>query len=102
MGKWTPGPWKWEERWDDLVSANGTKVLFLNDDGACGDPECCGPAGYFNVISNKVDAHLIAAAPELYEALEAALPFTINNPGLHLNIKERLRKARGEDLHEDV
>ena len=80
--KWTPGPWEYG---GGLVYSGRDIILDQLDSN----------------MSNE-DSHLLAAAPELYEALEAALPFTINNPGLHLNIKERLRKARGEDPRENV
>lgn len=60
--KWTPGPWKW-------VCLSGNDILT--------DPEGLWVA---NVIewpgdntARGADAHLIAAAPELYEALASII-----------------------------
>lgn len=56
---YTPGPWSYEEPdWDGLphlMAANGDAV-----------------ATFFSEPKNSSDIPLIAAAPELYEALEAA------------------------------
>ena len=79
--KFTPGPW--------VVSGNAT----INKK----------PKGWIASVSNtdrKANAHLIAAAPDLYEVLEEARVFLV-----HLNatgslidqIDEALAKARGED-----
>ena len=62
--KHTPGPWSVEEYGDDetpaLVIHKGSesRVCFMATPGSHGDPE-----------KIEADAHLISAAPELYEAL---------------------------------
>ena len=99
--KWTPGPWKWEGCWDDLVSVNGKKILCLEDDNACGDPECCGSASFFIDISNHADAHLIAAAPELYKVLNE-IYCQGETTVTHEVARIALCRARGEDPREDV
>jgi len=64
MSKFTPGPWR--------VSADGINVgpedAFAPFDG-CG---CCG-SPWMSAKDGLADARLIAAAPDLYEALQAAL-----------------------------
>lgn len=56
--KHTPGPWEWVDNkgWFELVGADGTKVL--------GD--------FPDLDHNSPDGRLIAAAPELSEALREA------------------------------
>lgn len=65
----TPGPWTWTG--SEFAASRGN-VLELGDDGGCSDPECCGGPSYHIEVSED-DARLIAAAPELLEALEALL-----------------------------
>lgn len=55
--KHTPGPWVWN-KWTWLDGAGGKEVL---DYAGCGTHEC---------VVSEPDAHLIAAAPELLEALQ--------------------------------
>ncbi|PTL88833.1 hypothetical protein C6W88_15745 [Halomonas litopenaei] len=59
--KFTPGPWTVHHRMRDCVTFEGkfgTENLFLEN-----------REGYY-ACQSEHDAHLIAAAPELYEALE--------------------------------
>lgn len=86
--KATPGPW--EPRHDELVAKDGNTVaIFL----------CCGGQEV-----NAANARLIAAAPELYEALDEALGLVqaLINEGYtgYIDQRERisaaLAKARGE------
>ena len=61
MSKHTPGPWTVHHSMRDCVTfegKNGTENLFMQNLG-----------GYF-ACQNKYDARLIAAAPELLEALK--------------------------------
>ena len=59
-GKHTPGPWDWYCRGDELVGADCTRVIRIahDDDGS---PE---------LSIGEADSALIAAAPDLLEALE--------------------------------
>ena len=66
--KFTPGPWAVDNRASFCVNAER--------DGAAGG--VCSTGGYYAswrdgeelMLENQANAHLIAAAPELYEALE--------------------------------
>ena len=66
--RWTPGPWRRDRRCNTHVVAGADRGI-------------CSTAGY---MSNEIEAdklqqeseanaHLVAAAPELYEALDEAL-----------------------------
>lgn len=62
----TPGPWELGQNFSyetALVSSNGETVAYAAWDGG---------SGCHLEIKNPADAALIAAAPELLEALEAA------------------------------
>ena len=62
MTKHTPGPWKIDDSWYDytVVGPNGEEIIF--QDGPHGTPTL-----------KQVDARLIAAAPDMLEALERVL-----------------------------
>lgn len=82
--KATPGPW--EPRHDELVAKDGNTVaIFL----------CCGGQEV-----NAANAHLIAAAPELYEALEMMLKMVefggFGKDAAMDTARSALAKARGE------
>ena len=71
--KHTPGPWKFTKEYHpELIGADKTRIIFKDDDGACGDPECCGGRSEWVAI-RECDRPLIAAAPELLEALKEAV-----------------------------
>lgn len=53
--KFTPGPWHWNDRTGEVISANGRGIVSM-------------PTASF-----EPNAYLIAAAPELLAALECAL-----------------------------
>ena len=38
---------------NEVKSLEDFKRFELTDDGACGDPECCGPASYYMEVSEK-------------------------------------------------
>lgn len=100
--KFTPGPWRVEY---------GTTLVWGNCDSEDQSSSGMGypvaearitPAGSWtkrpDVIEGDANAHLIAAAPELYEALKAArfyLSHTYGDDTLS-NIDAVLSKARGE------
>ena len=58
MNKFTPGPWKFEQ----------SDNWYIRD--AAGNAFQCDEHYYPWVSSNIADWHLIAAAPEMYEALD--------------------------------
>lgn len=65
--KFTPGPWKvWSD--DEVYSDSGGEKLVVVPDSACGR-DVYG-TDMVSRDESKRNAHLIAAAPDLYEALE--------------------------------
>lgn len=67
--KWTPGPWRWSQGVDDweIVGAGANRVLFCWNDGTKWKS---GLIVGENI--READAKLIAAAPDMAEALMAA------------------------------
>lgn len=60
MSDYTKGPWTWAVGFCELGAADESVVIGADDE--------------FNVtVNNPADASLISAAPEMYEALKAAL-----------------------------
>lgn len=86
--KWTPGPWKAEMPL--IQSQDGETVSVI---------KCREPIRERRELL-EANAHLIAAAPELYEALNDLLNEAINGTVPLLaqigKVSEVLRKARGE------
>ena len=98
--KWTPGPWKAEDRsvqygdglWNGVVDKRGMLICLMGMQGQ----------------DQAANADLVAAAPELYDALEAILAryqkhVSITWGGeaevarmLELQMRSALAKARGE------
>ena len=93
--KWTPGPWrKMQGKYTD------TYVIVAGDYANEGQPDMWAEV----VTPNEMDASLIAAAPDLYEACEEALRVLevrgtkLAAERMAVRMLERaLRKARGED-----
>jgi len=98
MTKHTPGPWrceveKWEEVWsvrEDVANYGFVAVLK-------------GGGHWVDKVQLEANAHLIAAAPELLEALErthevllAASHNVYESSQLYLDATAALAKARGE------
>lgn len=84
--KWTPGPWVVFGAWGIQDQNNRLIAQFepLNDDGNGNSEE------------SFANAHLIAAAPELYEALIRVQQEGGMGIGLHRQIDRVMAKARGE------
>jgi hypothetical protein len=93
MSNWTKGPWH-------VSRGNGV-------DTNQGKQVCRAPIGYERTIVGrnwKANAHLIAAAPDLYEALESLLDDLKMTPEINLDgwgidtkqARAALAKARGE------
>jgi len=89
MAGHTPGKWEWHKIWNhpsgeivaDGLKANGVHVMNATE---------------HVIFHNMANAHLIAAAPELLEALEAAVASSpIEDEALDMAINA-IRKARGE------
>ncbi len=85
---WTPGPWWWEVT---VLESERREVLTTRSRLAMGTGE------------DIANTHLIAAAPDLYEALERILRMPVNGVPLRdwedYSVKEALgalAKARGE------
>lgn len=103
--KWTPGPWRFE-----LVEYKDMMVPDLDPDCAewniyandGNDYPIMESKPYYPVQSDNIhDAHLIAAAPDLYEALDMAMrEMAVNgyrdDDGPMPKIFAALAKARGE------
>lgn len=89
--KWTPGPWKWVEGKGTWRGSIEPDVCDFGDDTQYYPTEGEPP--------NEANAHLIAAAPDLYDALEALLvtkaPDFIPSR-LWDDARAALAKARGE------
>jgi len=62
-GKWTPGPWEWcKDSPTDVIVSKPCECSLATIDVGCG-----------NHAERQSNARLIAAAPELAEALEAMI-----------------------------
>jgi hypothetical protein len=98
--KFTPGPWRWhcepqgidERKWTrcnegQLLGKDDAEVLWL------GDGETYYPSR--GEEPTEEDAHLIAAAPDLYEALERVEVYVTDADDLAV-VRAALAKARGE------
>jgi dissimilatory sulfite reductase (desulfoviridin) alpha/beta subunit len=88
---WAPGSWKYSETHNDIVSMANCKIIcdVVSDYGSC------------NVqMVVKQNAHLIAAAPDLYDALENLLRVSKGKQGTKPEAqklaREALAKARGD------
>jgi len=93
---WTPGPWYYNGQLGTDYAVISTVLGSYNY-----DHEVLGTSEWVRV--NNEDAHLIAAAPELYEALEEALDemwYEARHNDEHPSIikaRAALAKSRGED-----
>ena len=92
--KWTPGPWR--------VGFEGSATSQLAERNKDCD---CPPFAFgqtVGVVCNRSDAHLIAAAPELYQALEELAEeaswsaAAVDKNGALDKALAALAKARGE------
>ncbi|ADU50152.1 hypothetical protein Tmar_0027 [Thermaerobacter marianensis DSM 12885] len=99
--KWTPGPWE--------LCRLSDRALAVKKAG-----ETWGNCGIAIVLSDnrEADGHLITAAPDMYEACEAALLAIETNPIDRFltpeevdaveKLQAALRKARGEQEEGDA
>ena len=86
--KWTPGPWHVNySKFSQVKAANGAIVATCNR--------------LSNLVNLQSNANLIAAAPDMYEALRAIISDLPSNrdwldPVVERAAKDALKKARGE------
>lgn len=95
MSKHTPGPWNYtmdkERGWDFKLTADHGKTAIVSGCGCCDSPW----------VSCEADARLIAAAPELLEALELVVSFVDAGQGTWTveeqnKARAAIAKAKGE------
>ena len=85
--KWKPGPWGVKPRANlcqEISSSNGITIAVTRHRGKIGAAE------------RHANAHLIAAAPDLYEALEYLMMHADLTYGDKTVASEALARARGE------
>lgn len=90
--KWTPGPWVAGPRYRSIISDNPTGYEDEDSIEAYGGHLVC------ESVKWDANAHLIAAAPDLYEALEDLAKQTavyMDDETVQV-VASALRKARGE------
>jgi hypothetical protein len=80
----TPGPWKVVDSWDDytIEGPNSEEIIF--QDGPYGTPTI-----------KKANAHLIAAAPEMLEFLQALNSMGGLGLDVHRQLDALIAKATG-------
>ena len=86
----TPGPWRWSDEYQardltdtwSLLGKDGYGILSC--DGKCNSP----------LEANKADAHLIAAAPDLLEAIKGILNLLDSGMNGSKALTETLADAR--------
>jgi hypothetical protein len=88
----TPGPWKVAE---NLFGNTASYEVYANVETKSGK------GGYTRICQitprdQKANARLIAAAPEMLEALENCLGFVVAHPQLTEDLRNLIAKARGE------
>ena len=88
----TPGPWKVAE---NLFGNTASYEVYANVETKSGK------GGYTRICQitprdQKANARLIAAAPEMLEALENCLGFVVAHPQFTEDLRNLIAKARGE------
>ena len=89
--KWTPGPWRLGHRQKAKVGVDGKGWFDLAKVVVClkGSAE--------DSVEGTANAHLIAAAPDLYAALQAAFDMKVTcHTEWETMARAALAKARGE------
>jgi len=91
--KFTPGPW-------DVDKHCGQNQVH---DSNCNFVACT-YSGHFTAEQNTINAHLIAAAPDMYDVIDRLVPWLENDPNADSDeycsfakeMRRVLKKARGE------
>lgn len=87
--KWTPGPWRVER---DEYSGIEKYGVYASDETPV--------VSHFTAIEDEPDSHIIAAAPDLYDALQAMVDYCNAECGSKIypghQANQALAKARGE------
>lgn len=106
--KFTPGPWAancYDVGGDRPVGDSGVRFWSIspNAEHYRGDVASCHSAehiGGITLTERDANAHLIAAAPDLYESLTECRALLDGEGGMSVGVRERadtaLAKARGE------
>jgi hypothetical protein len=104
--KFTPGPWVWSGPDYGYEHEPPESCASYGLNGPNEDDVLSGCGDCSNIFYNEADGRLIAAAPDLYEALEAAQEElrlirmkdtdAVYNPCLRMQMNLALAKARGE------
>jgi len=96
---YTKGEWKFNR---PIIETDNTKICVMEEPHYMPD---CGDATWYNgcVENMEANAHLIAAAPDLYEACKALIEavdedYDIIGYGREMTIREALAKAEGKDV----
>lgn len=93
--KWTPGPWSTHPE-----ELRGGRYWVIDGPVDVQDPECDEPLAIHEIDNGKANAHLIAAAPDLYAALEKLLAKVECGTALNCAVcdaaRAALSSARGE------
>lgn len=93
----TPGPWRLEVGKDNLNTITDEPIYGGIYSAPTEDSEGWAIARVWSDYGNaEADARLIAAAPELLEALEQALQLINNQSALAEKMRAAIAKARGE------
>lgn len=90
MSKYTPGPWK--RRGNTVSGPFGVTVVHCMDNGVWGEKGCHS----ITKTEANANARLIAAAPELLEALEALLSADLYADGEGIHFIKNADTADGE------
>ena len=92
--KWTTGPWRFSHAHGDIISMSAE-----DSDIVCDTDKYSRYAPY---LVKQQDANLIAAAPELYEALDSLRKWALDNhcgevpTELVADVEYAMAKAKGE------
>jgi len=90
----TPGPWHWSDRYPMVSSGEKTWSL-IGEDGY-GILSCDGVENSPQGLNDEANARLIAAAPDLLEAIQGIRSFVEMFNGDLTKIDAAIAKATGE------
>lgn len=92
----TPGPWAVKSAFRDISVIGPYNKPISTLSKAMGEPEEDGVCRSHSHNGMMANAHLIAAAPDLLEALEAMLDVADNGDHPDYHLAEQSRKALGK------